>query len=303
MTAATVVVLLTLLLGIQPVTADLYLPALPTLQRDLGTSIAAAQLTQSALMISFGLGQLVCGPLSDRFGRRPVLLIGLALYTAASLAGAASHSITALIAWRILQGAAMAAAVTCARSIVRDLHEPQTGARVMSKALTGLGVIAVLSPIVGGLVLGAFGWHATLLTLAVFSAVTLGFVALRFEETVPRRDRDATRPASIVRNWIEVCSDPTFRAWALLSGCTFRCRRLLRRHGLRGAVGRGAVFSLAGGASTALLSLAGAHATVHPLTLCIGAFSVALAAVAWTLVQRHGEPSLRLPALVETQLA
>ncbi len=406
MTAATVVVLLTLLLGIQPVTTDLYLPALPTLQLDLDTSIAAAQLTLSALIISFGLGQLVCGPLSDRFGRRPVLLFGLALYAMASLAGAASVSIGSLIAWRVLQGAAMAAAVTCGRSIVRDLYEPQAGARVMSRALTGLGVIAVLCPLVGGLVVEAYGWHATLLALAFFSAATLAFVAWRFEETVPRRDRDATRPAAVMRNWIEVCSDPTFRAWALLAGCTFGglfamlagssfvfirifgigrfeygailgsvslayiggtfwCRRLLLRHGLRGAVGRGAVLSLAGGASMALLSLAGVHtiwailvpqwlyaighgvhqpcgqagavgpfpekagtaaslsgfamtltalgvgiwlgitldASVYPLTVCIGAFSVALAIVAWTLVQRHGEPVPRRRSLAETQLA
>ena len=124
MSPATVVVLLTLLLGIQPITTDLYLPALPTVQASLGASIAAAQLTLSALVICFGLGQLVCGPLSDRFGRRPVLLGGLVLYCVASVFGAAAPSIEALIAWRALQGAAMAAAVTCGRSIIRDLYEP-----------------------------------------------------------------------------------------------------------------------------------------------------------------------------------
>ena len=91
-TPATVVVL-TLLLGIQPVTTDLYLPALPTLQLALGASVGAAQYTLSALIIAFGIGQLVCGPLADRFGRRPVLLCGLSLYTLASLASAAAPSI------------------------------------------------------------------------------------------------------------------------------------------------------------------------------------------------------------------
>jgi MFS transporter, DHA1 family, multidrug resistance protein len=403
MTTPSVVVMLTLLLGIQPITTDLYLPALPTLQRALGASVGAAQFTLSALIIAFGLGQLVCGPLADRFGRRPVLLAGLSLYTLASLASAASASIEALIAWRALQGAAMAAAVTCGRSIVRDLYEPAPGARMMSRALTGLGVIAVLSPLVGGVVVEAFGWHATLLVLAVFGAVSLLDVALRLPETIPRRDPGATRPARVLRNWAEVVGDPTFRAWALLSGCTFGglfcmlagssfvfirifevgriqygfilgsmslayicgtfwCRRLLLRHGLRGAVKRGAAFSLAGGLSMALLSLAGVHevwailvpqylyaighgvhqpcgqagavgpfpekagtaaslsgfamtltalgvglwlaltlaGTVYPLTLCIGAFSVALAAVAWTLVQRHGETARPGSALAAT---
>lgn len=152
MDPATVVMVLTLLLGIQPVTTDLYLPALPMLARDLGTSASSAQFTLSALIICFGFGQLVCGPLADRFGRRPVLLVGLSLYTAASVLSAAAPSIGWLIVWRSLQGAAMAAAVTCGRSIVRDLYAPHDGARVMSRALTGLGFIAMISPLLGGLI-------------------------------------------------------------------------------------------------------------------------------------------------------
>ena len=393
MSPVTVVVLLTLLLGVQPITTDLYLPALPTVQVSLGASIAAAQLTLSALIICFGLAQLVCGPLADRFGRRPVLLSGLALYTVASVFGAAAPSIEALIVWRALQGAAMAAAVTCGRSIVRDLYEPGEGARVMSRALSGLGVIAALSPLVGGLLIERMNWHLTLLALALFGAAALAFVAWRFEETIPRRDPGATRAGRLLHNWSHVVANPTFRAWALLSACTYSglffllagssfvfinvlgtsrvsygailgsislayiggtmlCRRLLTRYGLRGAVKRGAWFTLAGGVSMAALSLAGVHTvwaivlpqylyaighgvhqpcgqagavgpfpekagtaaslsgfamtlsalgvglwlgrhldgTVYPLTLGIGAVSVVLALIAWTLVQWHGEP-------------
>ena len=150
MTPAVVVVMLTLLLSIQPISTDLYLPALPTLQHELGATVAASQLTLSALIICFGFGQLVCGPLADRFGRRPVLLAGMALYTTASLFSAAAQSIDALILGRALQGAALASAVTCGRSIVRDLFQPHQGARVMSRALGGLGAIAMLCPVVGG---------------------------------------------------------------------------------------------------------------------------------------------------------
>ena len=221
MSPVTVVLLLTLLLGIQPITTDLYLPALPTVQASLGASIAAAQLTLSALIICFGIAQLVCGPLADRFGRRPVLLSGLALYTVASVFGAAAPSIEALIVWRALQGAAMAAAVTCGRSIVRDLYEPGEGARVMSRALSGLGVIAALSPLVGGLLIEHMNWHLTLLALALFGAAALAFVAWRFEETIPRRDPGATRAGRLLHNWSHVVANPTFRAWALLSACTY----------------------------------------------------------------------------------
>ena len=87
--------MLTLLLGIQPVTTDLYLPALPSLPRELGAAVGAAQFTLSALIICFGLAQLVWGPLADRFGRRPVLLAGLALYTLASVGSAAGAGIAA----------------------------------------------------------------------------------------------------------------------------------------------------------------------------------------------------------------
>ena len=300
MSPAVVVVMLTLLLGIQPITTDLYLPALPTLQRELGASVNAAQLTLSVLVACFGLAQLVCGPLADRYGRRPVLLGGLAFYTVASVMSTRSGSIDALIGWRALQGAAMAAAVTCARSIVRDLYQPHEGARVMSRALTGLGIIAMASPIVGGIVVQWLHWQAALLVLALFGAVALALVALRYEETVPQRNPQATRLGTLLKNWAAVLTNPTFRAWVALLCCTFGglffllagssfvfidvlgssrvaygiilatsslayiagtwlCRRLLLRHGLRGAVRRGAWFSLAGGLGMAALSLAGVY--------------------------------------------
>ena len=221
MPSALVVTVLVLLLGIQPVTTDLYLPALPSLPRELNSSVAAAQLTLSALIICFGFAQLVCGPLADRFGRRPVLLIGLALYTLASVLAALSGSIEWLIFWRACQGAAMAAAVTCGRSIVRDLHEPQDGARVMARALGGLGLMAFACPLLGGAVVHWFNWHAVLMCLAAFGAATLAFVALRFVETVPRRNADATRLAPLLRNWAQILGDPCFRAFALLLATSY----------------------------------------------------------------------------------
>ncbi len=221
MSPLVVVLMLTLLLGIQPIATDLYLPALPTLQRDLGASIGATQLTLSTLIICFGLAQLVCGPLADRFGRRPVLLVGMALFTVASLFGALAPNIDALIAWRGVQGAAMAAAVTCGRSIVRDLYQPHEGARVMSKALSGLGVIAMASPVAGGLLVQWLDWHAALLAVSLFGAATLAFIAWRYEETVPLRNPQATRIGPLLHNWVTVLRHPTFRAWTLLSGFAY----------------------------------------------------------------------------------
>ena len=140
------VLLLSLLLGLQPITTDLYLPALPLLTEGFGASMAQAQLTLTALLLAFGVSQLIWGPLSDRFGRRPILLIGMSAYVLASIASTLSSSMEMLIVWRTLQGAAMGAGVMCARAIVRDLYAPAQGARVMSKGLSGLGLIACLSP-------------------------------------------------------------------------------------------------------------------------------------------------------------
>ena len=350
MSGALVVTLLTLLLGIQPVTTDLYLPALPalpalpTLQLQLGASVAAAQATLSVLIICFGFSQLLCGPLSDRFGRRPVLLAGLALYTPAAIGAADASSIAGLIAWRGLQGVAMAPAVTCGRGIVRDLFEPAEGARVMSRALTGNWRSVVGDATFrAGAAVSAFSFGGVFCMLAGSSFVFIRVLG------VGRAEFGAILASISV---------------AYIVG-TFLCRRLLRRHGLRGAVARGACFSLAGGAGLVAFSVAGVHTvwtillpqylyaighgihqpcgqagavgpfpeeagtaaslsgfamtvtalaaglwldltldgTVFPMTFAIGAFSVAVALVAWTLVQRHGEPARTAPLVALPRLA
>ena len=221
MSSLVVVVLLTLLLGIQPIATDLYLPALPTLQRALGVDFAAAQLTLSVLVLAFGVAQLVAGPLGDRFGRRPVLLGGTALYTIACIGSAFAPGIEAIVAWRLLQGVAIAMAVTCGRSIVRDLFPPLEGAHAMSRALSGLAIIAMASPVIGGLLVQLFGWRATLGAPAAFGAATFGLVAWKFRETVPVRDSRALQPGSLIAGWRTVFAHPTFRAWAMLLCCTY----------------------------------------------------------------------------------
>ena len=120
MSPAVVVLMLTLLLGIQPVATDLYLPALPGLTADFGAPLSQAQLTLSALLLAFGTSQLIWGPLSDRFGRRPILLWGLGGYTLASVGCMFAPSIAVLVLWRALQGAAMGAAVSGVTVVTTD---------------------------------------------------------------------------------------------------------------------------------------------------------------------------------------
>ncbi len=216
MRSAIVVVALTLLLGIQPVGTDLYLPALPALGRTFGASMGTLQLTLSALIVCFGLAQLGWGPVADRHGRRPVLLAGLALFTLAGIGAALADGVAAVIGWRALQGIGMAATVTCGRSIIRDLYEPAQGAHMMSLALGGLGLISMASPLVGSLAAQAFGWRLTLGLTALYGTASLAWLAWRFEETVPAKNPRATAPRQVLRNWLDILAHPTFRAWTLL---------------------------------------------------------------------------------------
>ena len=221
MSPVLIVLVLALLLGIQPVTTDLYLPALPALSEGFGGIMAQAQLTLSALLLAFGVSQLFWGPLSDRFGRRPILLWGLGAYVVAAIGSALAPSMTLLIVWRIMQGAAMGAAVMCARALVRDLYTPVAGARAMSRGLTGLGVIACLSAPLGGLLSDLFNWRVALLALAVFGAAALAVIVLRFEETLAIKNPQALQARTLLRTWWTILRNPTFVAFSALSAASY----------------------------------------------------------------------------------
>lgn len=212
---------LALLMGLQPVTTDLMLPALPALAADLHAPMAPVQLTMAALILAFGLAQLVWGPVADRVGRRPVLLTGLALYVLASAGAALASQVMAVVGWRALQGAAMSAAVVCARAMVRDLYEPREGAMVMARALTGLGVLAIASPVIGGALVAGFGWRAAVVAMGVAGAALAVFIAVRLPETARFRRPDATHLRPLVRQMVATLGHPAFRAWTALVACSY----------------------------------------------------------------------------------
>jgi MFS transporter, DHA1 family, multidrug resistance protein len=213
--------LLALLLGLQPVMTDVYLPALPLIVREFAAPLSQVQMTMSALILAFGLMQLVWGPVADRWGRRPVLLVALALMAAASIGAALASSMVWLIFWRMAQGATLAAATVCSRAIVRDLYEPHQGAHVMALALSGLGVVAIASPLTGGLLAGAFGWRACLTAVGVCAAIAWLTMAWRLPETLAVRNPQALHGRALLRNAGTVLAHPTFRAWALLVAGTY----------------------------------------------------------------------------------
>ena len=216
-----IVLILALLLGLQPVTTDLYLPALPAITQGFGAGMGQAQLTLTALLLAFGLSQLVWGPLSDRFGRRPILLWGMAAYTASSVACALAPSMAWLIAGRTLQGIAMGAGVMAARAVVRDLFQPAQGATVMSQGLTGLGIIACACAPLGGMLTDWLGWRIALLMLAVFGAATLALVYWRFEETLARPDPHALSARPLIQANLDILRNPVFLTWCALSAGSY----------------------------------------------------------------------------------
>jgi len=212
---------LALLLGLQPITTDVFLPALPALTRALDATLEQAQLTMSALILAFGVAQLAWGPVADRVGRRRVLLAGLALYTLASIGATLAGGIEALVAWRVLQGAALAAAIVCARALVRDLYDPLEGAQVMSLGLSGLAVIALAGPALGGLATTLAGWRGALALVAAAGAATLVWVAARLPETAPALDPRASAPRALFAQWRLIARHRVFVAWTALVSATY----------------------------------------------------------------------------------
>lgn len=211
-----------LLTGLQPITTDLYLPALPQLQTALGLSPSAAQWTLSVLILSFGLGQLLWGPVADRWGRQPVLRWGLGLYVLASVLATLAPNFGVMIAARAAQGACLSAAVVCGRAMVRDLYPPEQGARVMARGMSVLGLLALLGPILGGLTATAWGWRATLALLGLAGAAIWAFVWTQVPETLPTHRRtEAPRWQALWGQWWCIAQHPTFRAHALLTSSTY----------------------------------------------------------------------------------
>lgn len=207
----TFTVLLLLLLGAQPIATDLYLPALPAITRDLGP--ASTSLTVFAL--AFGISQLFSGPLADRWGRRPLLLAGLALYALGALGATLAGSITVLAAWRAVQGVAMAVILICARAAVRDRYTAQEGPRVMALGLSGLGVVALLAPLLGAVMTQYASWRWALACMTAYALVVLAWCAWRFPETRPAATQGAQGGAR------DVLRNANFWVWSSLTAATY----------------------------------------------------------------------------------
>lgn len=192
-----VTALLTALVALGPISTDLYLPSLPGLLRHFDADIAEVQLTLSVFLVGLAVGQLVYGPLSDRFGRRPVLLGGLLLYVVASVICALAPSVPALIAARLLQATGACAGPVVCRAVVRDVHGREGAARILSYMGAAMALAPALGPILGGFVEAWLGWRANFAILSIYGAAGLVLTAVVLPETAPHRGESGGLDAAL----------------------------------------------------------------------------------------------------------
>ena len=212
------VVILGALTAFAPLAIDMYLPALPTLERAFLATTAEVQRTLASFFLGFALGQALYGPVADRFGRKPPLYAGLVLFGLASMACALTQSIEALTALRVLQAIGACSGAVVARAMVRDLFEPKDTARIYSALMLVMGVAPILAPLLGGYLLVWFGWQAIFWLLAALAFASLAAVALRLPETHDRSTAHSLSLGPVLARYAALLRDRRFVGYALSGG-------------------------------------------------------------------------------------
>jgi DHA1 family bicyclomycin/chloramphenicol resistance-like MFS transporter len=234
------VVLLGALTAFAPMSIDMYLPSLPAIGESLGAGAAQTQTTVAAFFAGMAIGQFLYGPASDRFGRRPPILVGVAIYVAASAACALATSIDTLIAARFVQALGGCAGGVVARAVVRDRFDHTETARMLSLLTLIMGIAPIVAPLLGGLVLGIAGWRAIFWTLCGFGLLVGAWALFGLEES---RSEATARQAR---------GENPFRAFAAL----LRQRRLVG-YALAGALNGATLFTYISASPVLLIGIYG----------------------------------------------
>ena len=277
--------LLALLVAFGPVATDLYVPSMPEIGRLLGASPAEVQLTLSSYLVGFAFGQIIYGAISDRYGRKPVLLFALVLFCAASAACAAAPGIELLIAARILQALGGSGAIVLARAIVRDCYAGDRAGRELSTMGAIMSIAPVLAPLIGSFVQISFGWRANFIIVVSVGCFALLVVWQSLPETLHQRSARVISMVEILRDYRMLLKDRTLLAhiaivstsyaglFAWISGSPFVLQEL---HGLS-ALEFGFAFGLACIGSVFGAALAAPLVMRIGLALTIGLGTIALA--------------------------
>ncbi|MFF0202688.1 multidrug effflux MFS transporter [Streptomyces sp. NPDC005017] len=204
-----------------PLAMDMYLPALPEVARVLRAPAATVQLTLTACLAGMALGQLVVGPMSDRWGRRRPLLAGLAVYVVATVLCAVAPTVEALVACRLAQGLAGAAGIVVARAVVRDLYDGVAMARFFSTLMLISGAAPIVAPLIGGQVLRVTDWRGVFVVLAVIGVLLLGLVWTRLPETLAPEERHRGGIGETLRSIRGLLADGPFTRYTLVGSFAF----------------------------------------------------------------------------------
>jgi len=207
--------------AVGPLTTDMYLPSLPDIARLLGASSAQVQLTISAYLIGFAAGQIIYGPVSDRHGRKPVLIGAIALYCAASLACALSTSIEMLIVARAFQALGGSGGIVLTRAIVRDIYSGAHAGRELSVIGSVMALAPVLAPVLGGLIQTAFGWRMTFLALVGAGFAGAAVVWALLPETLNTRATEPVSLPSMLRSYRIVGRNRAYLAYLSIAAASY----------------------------------------------------------------------------------
>lgn len=214
-------VLLAVLGMLGPFSIDTYLPAFSGIARSIGATPVEMQQTLSAYLFGFAFMNLFHGALSDSFGRRPVVLWGLAVFTLASLGCALSQNIGQLVLFRALQGLSTGAGIVVSRAVIRDMFPPAEAQKVMSQVTIYFGVAPAIAPIVGGFFFVHLGWHSIFWFLVAVGVVLFTANYKLLPETLHVNQRQPFKFKHLMRGYKDLCSDPRFLLLAFASGVPF----------------------------------------------------------------------------------
>ncbi len=191
--------------ALTPLAIDMYLPAMPSIAKDLGVGAGAVQITLTAYTSGFAIGQLLHGPLADSYGRRPVMLVGIALFALASIVSATTNGIDALTYVRTAQGFAGAAAAVVIQAVVRDMFDREDFARAMSFVTLVITLAPLAAPMIGGHLAVWFGWRSIFWVLAIFAVIVIMLVYWKIPETLAPENRQPLHIRSTLRNYAQLC--------------------------------------------------------------------------------------------------
>ena len=204
-----------------PLATDMYLPSLPDIARTLSATNAQTQLTLSAFLIGYAAGQVLYGPLSDKYGRKPVLALGFGIFITACAVCAAALSIEQLITARFAQGFGAAGPVILARAIVRDLYEGPRAGRELALMGGIMGITPAVAPALGGVLQVWFGWRASFIVSVIGTAAILTALTRMLPETIRARRTEALSFANVFGSLAVVARHPQFRFYAALNALTY----------------------------------------------------------------------------------